>query len=66
MTDNIPKQQRPPRKHNPAWPDSAAARTERSRKRVARLNEIAQELGYDSWRKLETAVLAGELVVIPA
>ena len=32
-------------------------RNQRQRKRAAQLNAIAQELGFATWRKLETAVL---------
>lgn len=55
------------RKFNPSWPsaqaDTAERRTETSRQRTQRLNEIAHAIGYDSWRKLETAVLNGEAKV---
>lgn len=51
------------RKHNPAWPDPPEARAKRQAKRLARLNEVAQSLGFETWRRLETAVLNGAAVV---
>ncbi len=49
------------RKRNPAWKDSTIK--ERSALRRQRLDEVAQLTGYESWRKLETAVLAGDVRV---
>ena len=54
-----------PRKHNPAWADSREARAARQAKRLSRLNAIAQAAGYDTWRKLETAILNGLARVVP-
>lgn len=34
---------------------------ERQRARRTRLNELARSLGYDSWSKLETAALQGDV-----
>lgn len=39
-------------------------RTERSQRRRARLNEIAKQFGFESWIKLETAVLNGQAKVV--
>lgn len=55
-----------PRKHNPAWPDSREARAMRQRRRAERLNELAQAVGYETWRKLETAALNGDVVIAKA
>ena len=55
-----------PRKHNPAWADSREARATRQAKRLARLNELARRAGYETWRKLETAVMNGRVRVVPA
>lgn len=56
------------RKFNPEWPsaiaDTAARRTATSAKRVQRLNEKAQTIGFESWRELETAVLRGKAEVV--
>lgn len=52
---------KPPRKHNPAWADNT--RAERTKRRREALDAIAQAIGYDTWRKLETAVLNGAAVV---
>lgn len=38
-----------------AWSASAA----RQRRRVDALNEVAQSLGYETWTRLETAVING-------
>ena len=54
---------KPPRKHNPAWKDATS--TERSRKRREALDAIAQAVGYETWRKLETAILNGLARVVP-
>ena len=54
---------KPPRKHNPAWADNTS--TERSRKRREALDAIAQAVGYETWRKLETAILNGLARVVP-
>lgn len=51
------------RTHNPNWPDTPEARRERQAKRRARLTEIAQAIGYDTWYKLETGILHGEATV---
>lgn len=47
---------------NARWPDRT--RTERTRRRVDALNKIAIDAGFDSWRKLETAVINGEAQVV--
>ena len=54
---------KPPRKHNPAWADNT--RAERSKRRREALDAIARSVGYDTWRKLETAVLNGLARVVP-
>ena len=54
---------KPPRKHNPAWADNT--RAERQARRRAALDEIARAVGYDTWRKLETAAINGEVKVVP-
>ncbi len=41
--------------------DSPKARRNRQRKRRQALNEAAKLLGYESWGKLETAVINSEL-----
>lgn len=53
---------KPARKHNPAWKDSTNA--QRQAARQAALNEAAQLAGFDTWRKLETAVVNGATVVV--
>jgi hypothetical protein len=55
---------KPPRKHNPAWADNT--RAERQARRRAALDEIARAAGYETWRKLETAVMNGRVRVVPA
>jgi hypothetical protein len=52
-----------PRKHNPAWADNTAA--ERTTRRRAALDAIAQRVGYPTWRRLETAVLNGKVKLVP-
>jgi len=52
-----------PRKHNPAWADNT--RAERQARRRAALDEIARTAGYETWRKLETAVMNGRVRVVP-
>lgn len=59
MTDQTTK---PRRKRNPAWQD--ATRAKRQANRQAPLNEVAQALGFDSWRKFETAVKNGMMIAI--
>ena len=54
-----------PRKHNPEWKDSREARAARQAKRLSRLNVIAQAAGFNTWRKLETAVLNGKAAIVP-
>lgn len=49
------------RKHNPRWKDSTSA--ERTKRRREALDAISRSVGYDTWRKLETAVLNGAAVV---
>lgn len=39
--------------------------TEKARRRVDSLNEIAHQLGFSSWRKLETQIKKGRYVVVP-
>lgn len=51
------------RKYNPAWPDTAAARRERQAKRRSRLDTLAKTIGYESWEKLATAALKGDVVI---
>lgn len=48
--------------HNPAWKDNTG--TERQKNRRAKLNEIAQAAGFESWGKFETAAING-LTQIP-
>jgi hypothetical protein len=50
------------RKHNPAWRD--ATRAERQRRRQAALDAAAQAVGYETWRKFETAVVNGVAIAI--
>jgi hypothetical protein len=50
-----PKRKRKPHKYSPT--DKDYTRTQRSAKRVADLNALAKEAGFESWRKLETAAL---------
>jgi hypothetical protein len=52
------------RKHNPAWRDGT--RNERQRRRQAALDEAAQAAGYETWRRLETAVVNGASIRIDA
>lgn len=52
---------RKPRKWNPAWKDNT--RRKRTQIRRQQLDQIAQRLGFDSWRRLETAVLHGEVKI---
>lgn len=52
---------KPPRKWNPAWKDTT--RNERQARRLAALNEIAISVGYESWRKLETAAINNQIVI---
>lgn len=59
-----PTKPRPPRKNNPNWRDSKEARADRQAKRRAALNELARAHGHETWVKLETAVLAGERIVL--
>lgn len=55
-----------PRKHNPAWPDSREARAARQANRLSKLNDVARRCGFETWRRLETAVINGaRLEVIP-
>ena len=61
MTQTKP---RPPRKNNPAWPDSKESRVARQAKRRAALNELARKYGYETWDKLATAALAGVRIVL--
>lgn len=51
------------RKHNPAWVDNT--RAERSKRRREALDTIARAVGFDTWRKLETAVLNGRAAIVP-
>ena len=53
---------KPRRKRNPAWQDST--RNERQQRRTEQLNVAAQVAGFDTWRKLETAVVNGAMLVI--
>lgn len=63
MTDQ-PTKPRPPRRNNPAWPDTKEARASRQAKRRASLNELARAHGYATWDKLATAALAGARIVL--
>lgn len=40
----------------------ALTTNERQRKRRQQLNEIAQRHGYDTWTKLETAAINGDIL----
>ena len=53
---------KPPRRHNRAWADNT--RAERQARRRAALDEIARAVGYDTWRKLETACINGKLSIV--
>lgn len=55
---------KPPRRHNRAWADNT--RAERQARRRAALDKIARAAGYETWRKLETAVMNGRVRVVPA
>jgi hypothetical protein len=46
-----------PRKHDPKWKDSTI--TQRQQNRRAKLNQIAQAAGFESWSAFETACLNG-------
>ena len=46
-----------PRKYNPAWRDTTRAARQAQRQQT--LNAAAQAAGFDTWRKLETAVKNG-------
>ena len=59
-----PAKPRPPRKNNPAWPDTKEGRAARQAKRRAALNDRARAHGYDTWDKLATAALAGARIVL--
>ncbi len=50
------------RKHNPAWRDGT--RNERQRRRQAALDEAAQAAGFETWSRLETAVINGASIRI--
>lgn len=45
---------------NKPKPKGDTTQTRRQSKRRARLNEIAQAAGYESWGKYETAVINGK------
>lgn len=45
----------------PSW--SKGETKKRQQKRRDTLKEVAQGLGFDSWYKLETAVINGEVVL---
>ena len=53
--------ERPKRTHQPHWQD--ATRAERQRRRQAALNDLARAAGFDSWRKLETAAINGDITL---
>jgi len=53
---------RKPRKHNPAWRDTTRAARQAQRQQT--LNAAAQAAGYETWRKLETAVKNGAAIQI--
>lgn len=46
-----------PRRHDPRWRDGT--RNERQRRRQAALDEAAQAAGFETWSRLETAVING-------
>jgi len=54
-------EEKPKRKHDPRWLDRTV--TERSRNRRKRLDGIAVAIGYETWNKLVTAVLGGEVIL---
>lgn len=51
-----------PRKRNPAWRDNT--RAARQRKRQAALDAAAQAAGFETWSRLETAVVNGATVIV--
>lgn len=53
---------KPKRKHNPAWADNT--NRHRTTERRQRLDEVAHMAGFESWRKLETAVLKGDVEIV--
>lgn len=53
---------KPKRKHDPSWADNT--NQQRAAERRHRLDEIAHLAGFDSWRKLETATLKGEVEIV--
>lgn len=46
--------------------DTKEARRKRQAKRREKLNEAAKNIGYDTWHKLETAVIHGSVKVTVA
>lgn len=52
---------RKPHKYSPT--DKDYTRTQRSARRVAALNAIAQSVGFNTWRLLETAALNGAIKI---
>lgn len=52
---------RKPHKYSPT--DKDYTRTQRSARRVAKLNELAKSVGFDTWRLLETAALNGAIKI---
>lgn len=59
------KRKAPTRKERRAagWKMEDSTTGQRARQRRQQLDEIAQGIGYESWRKLETAALRGEVIV---
>ena len=53
---------KPTRRHNPDWEDSTSAT--RQAARLAKLDLAAQAAGFQTWRKLETAVVNGASVTV--
>lgn len=53
---------KPGRRHNPAWKDST--RAQRQAARMAKLNVAAQRAGFETWRRLETAVINGATISV--
>jgi hypothetical protein len=49
-----------------ALTDTNENRRNRQRKRQEQLNKVAQDIGYETWHKLETAVIHGKIVLTEA
>ena len=48
--------------HKEAW--RAEDARNRQANRTARLDSLAQQAGFETWRRLETAALAGDAVIV--